>query len=136
MNGINIIIVFVGLLGFLPLIVFLYNKKRTDRILTTGRSIMATVYYIQPGYKRNYEIVYYHFWAMDGNQYKGRLTTKPGVHHVNNTIEVFYLPNNPKENTVKGTWNTNWFLLFVVLIAMAVVYMMYKLYEMVNAGNR
>jgi hypothetical protein len=132
MSGVNILIGIVALIGFLPLAVFIYGKRRANRILTTGTTARAIVYDTRTASKGNYEIVHYYFIASDGREYKGRLTTRPGLHRVNGTIEVFYLPDNPNENTVKGTWNDNWFLLFVLLIAIAVLYMMYELYLMVN----
>jgi hypothetical protein len=132
MKGVNILVACVGLLGFLPLIVFLYGKRRANRILTRGRMVRANIYHIARGYKGNYQVVYYYFIGPDGREYKGRLTTKPGEYTVNRTVEVFYLPEDPRENTVKGTWNSNWFLAFVILIALAVLYMMYKLYQMLN----
>lgn len=132
MTGTNILIACVALLGFLPLAVFLYKKKRADTILATGRTAWAYVIYKQLGYKRNYEVVYYYFVASDGKEYRGRLTTAPGVHRINDSIEVFYLPHNPKRNTVKGAWKSHWFLAFMIAIAIAVVYMMYELYKMVN----
>jgi hypothetical protein len=82
--------------------------------------------------KTNYTVVHYHFIASNGRQYTGSLTTRPGQHRVSEVIEVFYLPDNPHNNTVKGTWNDNWFLLFVIAIALAVLNGMYQLYEMVN----
>ena len=132
MSGVNIIIGIVALIGFLPLAVFIYGKKRANRILTTGITARAIVYDKHTATKGNYEIVHYYFIASDGMEYRGRLTTRPGVHKLSGTIEVFYLEDNPSENTVKGSWNDNWFLLFVLLIAIAVVYMMYELYLMVN----
>ena len=132
MIGINILIAFVALLGFLPLVVFFYNKKRTDRILATGQTARARVHHISRGIKGNYDVVNYSFLASNGRPYEGNLTTKPRMHRVNNVIEVYYLPENPTQNTVRGTWNPNWFLAFVLLIAIAVLYMMYKLYEMLN----
>lgn len=132
MNGTNILIVCVGLLGFLPLAVFLYKKKLANRILTTGRPVSARVFQITTNKKSNYTVVYYHFIATNGRQYTGDLTTRPGQHRINGVIEVFYLPDNPHDNTVKGTWNDNWFLLFVIAIALVVLYGMYQLYETVN----
>ncbi|HEX9957040.1 MAG TPA: DUF3592 domain-containing protein, partial [Fibrella sp.] len=132
MNGTNILIVCVALLGFLPLAVFLYKKKLANRILTTGRPVSATVFQTTTNRKTNYTVVHYHFIASNGRQYTGSLTTRPGQHRVSEVIEVFYLPDNPHNNTVKGTWNDNWFLLFVIAIALAVLNGMYQLYEMVN----
>lgn len=135
MNPINILIVCVALLGFLPLAVFLYKKKVADRILATGRSARARVFQLKTNRKANYTVVHYSFTAPDGNQYKGSLTTRPGQHRINEVIEVFYLPDNPGHNTVRGTFNSNWFLAFVLAIALAVLYMMYRLYEMMNPGT-
>ena len=48
-------------------------------------------------------------------------------------IEVYYLPENPAQHTVKGSWKSYGFLIFMIAIALWVLYMMYKLYQMVNA---
>ncbi|GAA4417874.1 hypothetical protein GCM10023187_50700 [Nibrella viscosa] len=135
MNGINILIVCVALLGFLPLVIFMYKKKLTSRLLTTGLSVSASVYHITTNRKTNTTVVYYQFIASNGRQYKGNLTARPGEYRINGTIEVFYLPENPYHNTVKGAWNDNWFLAFVIAIALVIVYMMYKLYVLVNKGT-
>ncbi|GAA4459509.1 hypothetical protein GCM10023189_33310 [Nibrella saemangeumensis] len=132
MNGINILLLCVALLGFLPLAIFIYKKNLAKRILTTGRATRASVYHITTNRKSNTTVVYYFFIASNGRQYKGNLTTRPGEYRINGTVDVFYLPDNPHHNTVKGAWNDNWFLLFVVAIALAIVYMMYKLYLMLN----
>ena len=132
MIGINILIACVALLGFLPMAVFIYKKKKTDRILAIGQTAQARVHHISRGIKGNYDIVNYTFLASNGRQYQGGLTTKPRLHRLNNVVEVYYLAEDPTQNTVKGTMNPNWFLAFVTLIALAVLYMMYKLYEMLN----
>lgn len=132
MTGVNILLAFVGLLGFLPLAIFLYRKKKADRILANGWTINARVFHITSGLKGNYEIVHYYFLAPDGKQYQGSLSTSPGAYKINNSIEVYYLPDNPKHNTVKGAWKSTGFLIFMIVIAVAVLFMVYKLYEMLE----
>ncbi|RYY25040.1 MAG: hypothetical protein EOO04_12290 [Chitinophagaceae bacterium] len=135
MNGVNILIVGLGAFGFLPMGVFLYKKRLADRILATGRPVQAWVYHKVINRKSNYEVVHYHFIAADGKQYTGKLTTRPGIHRMNDAIEIFYLPDNPKHNTVRGAWKSYGFLIFVIIIAVWVLFMSYKLYEMVNNGG-
>lgn len=135
MNGTNILLAAMALSGFLPLAVYLYNKRRTDRILANGRITQGLVYDKQRSVKRNYEIVYYSFMAPDGTQHKGRLTTSPGKYRRTDSIEVYFLPEDPRQHTIKGNWNSNWFLLFVVLIAVFVLYGAYRLYRQVNDGE-
>ena len=77
--------------------------------------------------------MYYRFIATDGNFYTGTLTTRRGVHRMQDLIEVYYLPENPAQHTVKGSWKSYGFLIFMIAIALWVLYMMYKLYQMVNA---
>lgn len=132
MSGVNILIGFVGAFGFLPLGIFLYKKRLAERILATGRPVQAIVFHKTVNRKSNYEIVYYHFTAIDGKPYTGKLTTRPGTHRMHDSIEVFYLPDYPKHNTVKGAWKSYGFLIFVIIIAVWVLYMAYKLYEMEN----
>jgi hypothetical protein len=73
--------------------------------------------------------------AANGKSYHGKLTTKPGMHRLKETIEIFYLPNNPRRNTVRGAWSSTGFFIFMVIITIAVLWMTYKLYETVNNGG-
>jgi hypothetical protein len=134
MSGVNILIGGVAAFGFLPLGIFLYKKQLASRILATGRSCRALVYDKAINRKSNYEVVHYRFIADNGKQYKGKLTTRPGLHRMHDSIEVFYLPGNPKHNTVKGAWKGYGFLIFVIIIAVWVLYMAFKLYQMENPG--
>ena len=134
MTGTNILIVLMALMGFLPLAVFLYKKRQTDRILTRGCTTQGYVYDKYRSVKRNYETVYYSFIAPDGTRQKGRLTTSPGKYRRTDSIEVYYLPEDPRQHTIKGDGNSNWFLLFVILIAVFVLYGAYQLYKQVNGG--
>lgn len=134
MTGTNILIVLMALTGFLPLVVFLYKKRQTDRILARGCTTRGLVYDKYRSVKSNYETVYYSFVAPDGTQQKGRLTTSPGKYRRTDSIEVYYLPEDPRQHTIKGNWNSNWFLLFVILIAVFVLYGAYQLYKQVNGG--
>jgi hypothetical protein len=135
MNATNILIFLMALSGFLPLVVFLYNKRRTDRILSNGRTTQGLVYDKQRSVKRAYEIVYYSFRAPDGTPHKGRLTTRPGKYRRTDSIEVYFLPEDPRQHTVKGNFTSHWFLVFVVLIAVFVLYGAYRLYRQVNGGE-
>jgi len=47
-------------------------------------------------------------------------------------MEVYYLPKDPTKNTVKDPGNGIAGLLFVIGIAVFVVWAMFKLYEMIN----
>ncbi|HYE54231.1 MAG TPA: DUF3592 domain-containing protein [Chitinophagaceae bacterium] len=132
MNGINILIVCVALFGFLPLAIFLYRQKRANRVLAKGNTTRAVIYYVAQNMKGTYDTVDYHFIASDGKQYTGRITTGRNEHKINDTIEVFYLPDNPRHNTVRGAWKSTGFLIFVILIGIAVSFMMYKVYEAMN----
>ncbi len=132
MTGVNILIGFVILLGFLPLALFLNSKRLTDRILKTGYRVQASVYDKTLHRKTNTETVYYHFIAHDGRQYQGTLKTKRGAHRLHDQIEVYYLPTYPSENTVKGKWGSTGVLIFMVLIGVWITYMMVQLYKMVN----
>lgn len=135
MTGVNIILLILALFAFLPLSIFLYKKRRVEKILKEGKSITAIIFDIVAGYKYRYEVVHYYFTAANGKQYKGKLTTTPGKHRIRETIEVFYLPENPKRNTVKGAWGSTVFLIFMIVITIVVLWMTYKLFQMVSAGE-
>src|SRR5687768_961325 len=123
MNGVNLIIGCVAVFGFLPLGIVLYRRRAADRILTTGRSTRAIVYHKYTSRKPSYEVVYYQFTAFDGKRYTGKLTGAPGLYNIHDTLEVFYSAANPKHNTVKGAWKSYGILIFVIIIAIWVLYM-------------
>jgi hypothetical protein len=131
----NLIVAGMALVGFVPLASFLYKKRKYDRILANGRTVNARVYDKVIGYKRTCETVYYFFVAPDGKEYKGKLTTSRGVHRLQDLIEVHYLPGNPKQNTAKGTLNSNWVLLLMIVIALVVAYMAYRLHGDLTRGG-
>lgn len=130
----NILLISVALLGFLPFLIFLYKRRRHDRIVTNGQRAEAVVYDIIPGVRgRNgyvNENVHFYFTAPDGQQYRGVFVTAPNKCRRNDRVEVYYLPENPNENTIKAKGRGTGFLIFTLAIAAAVVWMMYKVYQM------
>lgn len=135
MSGIQWVLFGLGLFGFLPMVIVLYKKNRVKKILDTGLPATATVYKILgPVGKRHTDIVYYSFIARNGAQYTGVLTTKVGAYHVSDTLQVWYLQSEPNKNTVKGAWGSSFILIFVIIIAVFVLFAVYKINEMVQTG--
>lgn len=135
MSGIQWILVGMAIFGFLPMAIVIYKMRMVKKILTTGLPVKATVYkIIGPSGKRYTDIVYYSFIDREGRQFAGTLTIKPGVYRVNDTLEIWYLPSNPRKNTVKGAWGSPFFLIFVIVIALFVLFAAYKINEMVQTG--
>jgi len=133
--GIYLVLIGLALFGLLPLVVILIRKRRADQILAHGLTTNATVFHKFANSRRTFEIVHYQFQDLSRQTYKGKLTTAPGKHRMGDQIEIYYLQDNPKRNTVRGAWGSKFIIGFGIVIALAVWFMVYKLYEMVRAGQ-
>ncbi|RZS74564.1 DUF3592 domain-containing protein [Pseudobacter ginsenosidimutans] len=136
MSGIHFLLIGIALFGFLPLAIVLYKKRLVKKMLTTGLKAKGTIYNIRRTLRSpQQDIVSYFFHAEDGKRYTGILTTGPAVYAAGDVLDIYYLRNNPKRSTVKGAWGSPVIFVFVIIIAIAVLFMTYKLYEMVGAGQ-
>jgi hypothetical protein len=135
MSGIQWVITGLAIFGFLPMSIVLYKMRLVKKILNTGLPATATVYkVITPTGKQSADTVYYSFFDREGAQYTGVLSIKPGTYRERDTLEIWYLPANPRRNTVKGAWASPIILIFVILIALFVLFAAYKINEMVQTG--
>ncbi len=136
MFGMNLILLLLVLLGFLPLAIILYKKKRVKNILTHGVQAKAIVYDVIRVSESASEIVYYRFNAENSaQQYTGSLTIKNGVYRTGDTLDIYYSPGNPRRNTMNGAWASPIILGFGIVVAVFILFAVYKLYEMVNTGS-
>jgi hypothetical protein len=136
MSGIQLILIGLAIFGFLPLIIILYKRRLVKRILTTGALAKAEVYSIRLAHKSYVDIVWYRFVPANTNQYvTGSLTTKIGMYKQGDLLDVYYLPDNPKRNTVEGAWKSAAFLWFGILLAAFVLFAAYKINQEVAAGH-
>ncbi len=135
MNGVYLLLIAVALIGLLPLFIILFKKRRVDRILSGGLKAQASVIHVYTTVRYSTDIVNYQFQDSSRQVYNGKLTTKVGMYKPGDTIEVYYLQDNPKRNTVRGSWNSKFIIGFGIAIALAVWFMVYKLYEMVRDGQ-
>ena len=135
MNGTYLVLLGVGLLGMLPLAVILFRKRRVDEVLRNGLSAMATVEQVYPAARYTSEVVVYRFQDINRQQYKGKIMTGVGQYKPGDTLEIFYLQDHPKRNTVKGAWKSKFILGFGIVIALVIWFMVYKIYEMVRDGQ-
>ena len=136
MNGIHFILVVLALIGFLPLAIVLFKKRLVKKMLTTGLKAKGTIYHIRRILRSpQQDIVSYYFHAEDGKRYAGILTTGPALYILGDVLDIYYLRNNPKRSTVKGAWGSPVILGFVIIVALAVLFMTWKLYEMISAGQ-
>ena len=135
MSGVYLLLIAIGAFGFLPLMIILYKKKRVKRVLTTGERTTATVYRIYKSPRQATDIVYYSFYTQNTSQSTGTFTIRAGVYKQGDTLDVYYLPSNPRRNTVQGAWGSNFMVAFGVAIAAFVLFAVYKLYEEIQAGR-
>ncbi|MEO5946269.1 MAG: DUF3592 domain-containing protein [Chitinophagaceae bacterium] len=136
MEYFNLILVAMGLLGFLPLAITLYKKKRVQNILKTGLPAKASVYKIITPFRPPVDIVFFSFYAANhAEPFTGKLTTSRGKYQENDLLDIYYLPQNPKRNTMEGSWKSGGFIVFCVVIALFVLFAVYKIYRMYYFGE-
>ena len=135
MSGIDLVLIGVALFGFLPLAIILYKQKRVRKILATGLVAKARVYNVYTPSRSAAEIVYYQFYNQEGGVSSGSLTTKTGLYKTGDVLDVYYLPDNPKRNTVHGAWQSKGLLIFGIVTAAFALFAAYKLWEMVKSGS-
>ena len=133
--GLNAILVFLALLGFLPLIIIIYKRRRVKKILTTGIAAKARVYNVYTTIRQPQDIVYYTFYDQHMKQFTGILTTKPGVYKIDDIIDIYYLGSNPKRSAIQGAWKSPVILVFGIVMALFILFAVYKLYEMIQTGQ-
>jgi hypothetical protein len=135
-TGIHFVLAGLALFGFLPLAMILYKKNRVKKILTTGEVAEATIYEIRTVLQAPRDIVYYSFNTPRSDQpYTGRLTTGIGEYKKGDVLDIYYLPGNPRRNTIKGAWGSYGMVVFGIVIALAVLFAVYKLNEMIQNGQ-
>ena len=136
MGGIYFILLGLAALGFLPLTIILYKRRLVRKILTTGHTVKATVYNVQqPVRSSATDIVYYRFSTHNGAQATGSLTIQTGAYKTGDVLDVYYLPNDPKRNTVQGAWGSKGMIVFGIIIAAFVLFAVYQLWEIIGSGG-
>jgi hypothetical protein len=136
MTGMYFVLGGLAIFGFLPFAIVMYKMRLAKRILNGGYPTKAIVYHIiPPSGRRTFAIVHYAFTARDGKQYKGSLTIEPGKYRVNDPVDIFYLVNNPKRNAPKGAWGSYLGLIFTIILALFILFAVYKIHEMIRTGN-
>ncbi len=135
MRGVYFVLAGLALFGFLPLAIILYKRRRVNRVLTTGLMSKARVYGIHTVRRQPTDIVSYTFYDQHMKQFYGSLTCKSGLYKMDDVIDVYYDPVNPKLNTVNGAWQSNVILGFGIAIAAFILFAVYKLYEMIESGE-
>src|SRR5690606_17617389 len=98
-----------------------------------GNMAKARIYKIHTSPKFG-DTVLYTFYNDLRQQYFGSLHSKRDAYRVNDIIVIYYLPQNPKRNTLQGAWASPIFLIFTLAIALFVLFAVYKLHEMVQTG--
>lgn len=107
-----------------------------NNILKNGWSAKARIYRISRNLRPPNDLVFYHFYAENFTEtFQGKLMTEPGKYEVNDVIDISYLPQNPKRNTMEDAWKSVGFLVFAIVIALFVLFATYKLYRMYYYGE-
>ncbi len=136
MPSINFVLLFVALLGFMPMVIILFKKNRVKKILSHGVPVKAVVYDVRRMSRSAAEIVYYSFYAHNSKQqYTGTLTTDRSTYKTGDELDIFYLPGYPRRNTMNGAWGSPVIIGFGIGMAIFVLFATYKMYEMVQSGS-
>jgi hypothetical protein len=131
-----IVLVSLALFGMLPLAIILYKRSRVKKIISMGTLAKARVYGVITTRRQPQDIVYYFFQAgRNTQQYTGTLTAAVGTYRKGQTVDVYYLPDDPRKHTVKGAWKSNGLVVFGLAIALFMLFAAYKIYEMIQSGE-
>ena len=126
----------LALVGMLPLGIILYKQNRVKKIISVGKPAKARVYEVITTRRQPQDIVYFFFQAgHNSQQYTGTFSASVGTYRKGQTIDIYYLPGNPKEHTVKGAWKSNILVGFGVAFALFILFAVYKIYEMIQSGE-
>lgn len=102
-SGIHWVLAGLAIIGFLPLAIILYKRNRVKKILTTGLPAKATIYEIRSLFRPRYDIVYYAFYTDNNTKpWTGKLSTEMGKFKKGDVLEIYYLPQKPHLNTMRG----------------------------------
>ena len=135
MTGIDLILLGTAAFGFLPLGIILYKRRRTKALLRNGSLARARVYRVYQPVRSATDVVYYHFTTAAGQQATGSLTIKRGHYQNGDVLDVYYHPHHPQRNTVPGAWQSPGLVVFGCIVALAILFAVYKLWEAVKAGE-
>jgi hypothetical protein len=140
MIGLTILLVLVAAMGCLPLVLFLVKRNTYRRLSAKGQKTTACISNIKPGARsRNgllSEKIHYSFYGQDGLPYTGMFVSAPKKHRLNESLEVYYMPHDPRIHAVRTTGYGIGYFIFLLAIALGVSFMMFKVYQMTNQpGN-
>ena len=132
----------IGVLGFLPLFIFLWKRSRINKIKKHGDLVTGTILEVYEfrGYKGS---VYYKAVIEDPvfNQapIQGQFpfAGKKGLstYYKGKRIEIFYDKNKPKKFVPKEYKMSTGILIFTLLTALFVVFAAFKIYHMLETGS-
>ncbi len=126
---------FLVLSGLLPLGIILYKRNMVRKLVRTGTPVKARVYDIRTTRRQPQDIVYYFFQTgKDSQQYTGTLNAAVGTFKKGQTVDVYYLPANPKKHVVKGAWKSNVLVGFGIALALFFLFAAYKIHQMIAQG--
>lgn len=128
----SIVLFFLASFGMFPLAIILYKRNTVRKLMQIGIPVKARIYDVRTTRRQPQDIVYYFFQAKnDSQQYTGTLTAAVGAFRKGQTLDVYYLPGNPKNHTVKGAWKSNVLVGLGVAVALFVFFTVYKISEMI-----
>lgn len=131
----TLIVILIGLFGFLPLGIIWFRSARAHKIRATGVRAPARIYDVLPLASTRKMTVYYTFYGMDQKQYYGTFSTMDiGKYKINDLIDVYFDPSNPKYSTVDGAWESPALIIFGVIITMVTLYAIYHIYHDLQSG--
>lgn len=96
----------------------------------------ATVFDVRRISKGGSEIVCYQFNVHGHTKtYTGKLMVPYGQYKIGDMLDVYYLPANPQRSTVTGAWGSPFIIVFGVIVAVFILFAVYKMYQMYKTGG-
>lgn len=131
------IYIFMIALAAFPLILTIVRMRRTVHIKKNGIHVNAIVRDIKTirTSKSSMDILAMEYKERaTGRSFNAKATVTQGQYKIGDSLPIAYLPGNPAKYAVEKT--AYWFILiFCIILFMFILFAVYKIDEMVKAGN-
>jgi hypothetical protein len=134
--------IFVGVLGFLPLLIVLIKRKRRWDLVTKGDLVTGTVVevYERRGYKGSvyYQaVIQYPVFNQAPMQRTYMFTGKKSLAYFykGRRLDICYSKKKPMRFVPKEMWKNNGFVSFAVIIAVVYIALAFFLYGYMKGEN-
>ncbi len=125
------VLIGLGIIGFLPMIVVLYRKRRSDWLVKHGSKTEATVKMVHGYSSRSLNAVDIEYRVVEtGHIIEKSILVAGSPYSAGDRFPIYYDPKNPRKPQVALKKGFIFILVFTLIIAAFVIFACFKLYEM------